>query len=188
LAPTPVQWAPPEAPLPPQFVALGRVLGPVGLRGELRIRSLHPGSAFESALLQQQHLLCIRLRAGRRTCSRFEVLQITAHGRDFRLSLLGVDDPLKAQWFDATELGVDRSALPPPSADEVYWVDLIGCRVENREGLMLGLIERMETNGVHDWLVVGPHWIPFVERHVDSVDIPARLCRVDWDPDWLKGT
>jgi 16S rRNA processing protein RimM len=54
----------------------------------------------------------------------------------------------------------------------------------NRSGTLLGEVDRMDTNGVHDWLIVGRYWIPFVEAYVDEVDLPGRTVRVDWQADW----
>jgi 16S rRNA processing protein RimM len=82
------------------------------------------------------------------------------------------------------ELGVSRAELPEPAPDEFYWEDLVGCVVTNRQGESLGLVDRLETNGVHDWIVVGHHWIPYVDRYIDQVDLAAKTIAVDWQPDW----
>ncbi|NBV89356.1 MAG: 16S rRNA processing protein RimM, partial [Betaproteobacteria bacterium] len=84
------------------------------------------------------------------------------------------------------QVGLDRSDLPEPEPEEAYWVDLVGAAVLNRTGDRLGQVDRLETNGVHDWLVVGPHWIPFVEAYVLEVQPEQGLIRVDWDPSWTE--
>jgi len=115
---------------------------------------------------------------------RASVLSVEPHGKDFRVQLRNIDSPEVAQRFVQAEIGVPRSALPAAAPDEAYWTDLLGCRVVNRSGEVLGLVDRMDTNGAHDWLIVGQHWIPFVEAYVDDVDLASRTVRVDWQADW----
>jgi 16S rRNA processing protein RimM len=31
---------------------------------------------------------------------------------------------------------------------------------------------------------VGRHWIPYVDRYIDQVDLAAKTIAVDWQPDW----
>ena len=53
-----------------------------------------------------------------------------------------------------TEVYVARSALPPPSADEYYWVDLEGLDVKTTEGVALGQVSHLFSTGANDVVVV----------------------------------
>lgn len=174
----------PDLPLcdpPPSFVALGLLLAPIGLKGALRMKAFHAGDPRTSALM---HLEEAVLRMPDGSHRRATVDSVEPNGKDFRIQLRTVDTPEMAQRHVRAEIGVPRQALPEAAPDETYWTDLLGCRVLNRSGTLLGEVDRMDTNGVHDWLIVGRHWIPFVEAYVDDVDLPSRTVRVDWQADW----
>ena len=112
------------------------------------------------------------------------VTSVEAHGKDLRVQIIGIETPEAAALLMRAQIGLPRKALPAPAPDEAYWTDLVGCRVTNREGLVLGTIDSMDTNGAHDWLIVGRHWIPYVDAFVDTVDTKAQTVTVDWQPDW----
>jgi hypothetical protein len=48
----------------------------------------------------------------------------------------------------------------------------------------LGHVDRLETNGQQDWLVVGQHYIPLVEKHVVSLGSDSTPMVVHWEKDW----
>jgi 16S rRNA processing protein RimM len=86
------------------------------------------------------------------------------------------------------EIFVPRSALPPPSAGEFYWVDLEGLRVLNADGADYGTVSHLFSTGANDVLVARgdrERLIPFVEPdYVRSVDFEAGVVTVDWDPEF----
>jgi len=88
-----------------------------------------------------------------------------------------------------TEIYVPRSALPPPTAGEYYWVDLEGLRVVNTEGVDFGVVSHLFATGANDVLVARDEkrerLIPFVQpQYVKGVDFDAGVVTVDWDPDF----
>ena len=74
---------------------------------------------------------------------------------------------------------------------EIYWADLVGVAVVNREGVALGKVVAVQEYGAHPVMRVAPgpaearseRLIPFVAAHVDEVDLPARRMVVDWQAD-----
>ena len=76
----------------------------------------------------------------------------------------------------------------PPGADEYYWVDLEGLRVETVGGAPLGILDHVFATGANDVLVVRgdrERMIPFVQPDVvTQVDFDAGVVTVDWDPDF----
>ena len=48
-----------------------------------------------------------------------------------------------------------REDFPDAGEDAVWAVDLVGCEVVNREGVTLGQIEGIGTNGVQDIFSIG---------------------------------
>ena len=76
------------------------------------------------------------------------------------------------------------ASFPPPGPGEYYWRDLIGLRVVNSDGTVLGSVDRLIGTGAHDVLVVRgeqERLIPFVDRFVDRVAPEDGLLRVDWE-------
>ncbi|HMA14972.1 MAG TPA: ribosome maturation factor RimM, partial [Kiloniellaceae bacterium] len=75
-------------------------------------------------------------------------------------------------------LYVERAALPEPEdAEEFYHADLIGLRVEDAAGRLLGHVKAVENHGAGDLLEVdraegqGPLLLPFTRRVVPLVDL-----------------
>jgi 16S rRNA processing protein RimM len=88
-----------------------------------------------------------------------------------------------------TEIYVPRSALPPPSEGEYYWVDLEGLRVVTVDGVSLGVVSHIFATGANDVLVARDdereRMIPFVvPQYVTSVDFDNNVVTVDWDPEF----
>jgi 16S rRNA processing protein RimM len=84
---------------------------------------------------------------------------------------------------------VPRAALPAAADNEIYWADLVGLAVVNREGVALGEVREVADFGAHPMLRVVDaggveRLIPFVVAYVDSVDVAARRVDVDWQPDY----
>jgi len=183
-APEPTQVAPlqflPSGPA--AFTPLGIVSGPLGLQGLLRVKSLHPDGVDASCLHSAPRLW---FRKSAHQWLQLKVQSVEPHGRDLKLGCFQIEHRDQAEQLALAQVGLDRSELPEPDADETYWVDLIGAQVITQSGQRLGPVERLETNGVHDWIVVGPHLIPFVEAYVLEVNLQQGIIRVDWDPDWM---
>ncbi len=112
------------------------------------------------------------------------------HGDVLVAQLSGIDDREQAFALRGFEIGVPRSALPPAGTDEVYWADLVGFAVVNREGQVLGEVEGVTAHGAHPLLRVrraggGPErLIPYVPAVIDGVDVQARRIDADWGEDY----
>ena len=86
------------------------------------------------------------------------------------------------------EIFVPAADLPPLDLGEYYWNDLIGLDVVNREGVALGVVERLVTTGPHDVLVIRgdrTHYVPFVASYVDDVVVDQKIV-VDWLEAWSE--
>ena len=103
-------------------------------------------------------------------------------------TLPGIEDRDAAEAMRGTEVWVPRSALPPPSPGEYYWVDLEGLRVANVEGVEFGTVSHLFSTGANDVLVARgerERMIPFIQPdYIVSVDFDARCITVDWDAEF----
>jgi len=67
----------------------------------------------------------------------------------------------------------------------VYWVDLVGCRVSDPQGICLGHVAAVEDYGAHPILKVDAgdgreRLVPFVDQWIVSVDVAGRTIVTDW--------
>jgi 16S rRNA processing protein RimM len=83
-----------------------------------------------------------------------------------------------------------RSTLPAKEASELYYSDLVGLAVVNRQGERLGVVSKVQDFGAHPVLCVADEataqerMIPFVAVYVDGVDVAAGRIDVDWQLDY----
>lgn len=94
-----------------------------------------------------------------------------------------------AQGLRGAAVQVDKSDLPKLPQGEHYWMDLMGLEVRSTEGVSLGKVTNMTSNGAQDVLVVTDgereRLIPFVSGPiVKSVDRDEGRIVCDWHPDY----
>lgn len=99
-----------------------------------------------------------------------------------------VDDRDLAATFMGWDILIEQDQLPKAAANEYYWLDLIGLRVENTQGNYLGIIDSVLETGANDVLVVKSdrsRAIPFLQgQTIISIDLTAGLMVVDWESDF----
>ena len=177
-------------PFPADAVEVGRIAGAWGVKGALRVQ---PYATSPQALFGARRWFLREPETPRPGATLPPLLRITSareQGEAIVATADGVVDRDAAEALRGARIFVSRGSFPTPGAGEYYWVDLIGCRVVNRDGLDLGQ--------VHDLMDLGPHavlqvrsgdpraderLIPFVAAYVDDVDVAARRIRVDWAVD-----
>ena len=118
-----------------------------------------------------------------------EVEDGRSHGRGVVMKFSEVPDRDTAYGLIGAELAMNGSGyLRRRCGAYAYWADLLGMRVENRDGVQLGMIAGFIETGANDVLVVQgdrERLIPWVlDQYVLDVDLAARQVRVDWDPDF----
>ena len=165
---------------PADLIAVGRVIDAYGVRGWVKIE---PYNTPEESVLRS----CRRwwLPDGRS----IEVERASLHGATVVCKPAGVEDRDAALALKGLELRASRAEFPAAQAGEYYWVDLVGCRVLNRQGLALGRVEQVVDHGAHPILVLrdevgAERLIPFVEAYVLEVDPAGRRIVADWQPDY----
>jgi 16S rRNA processing protein RimM len=101
--------------------------------------------------------------------ARREAIVVTAapHGRGLVLvALEGVGDRTAAEALRGARVLVPATDLPPPAADEFYYHEMVGVRVETTDGRALGAIAETFSTGTNDvWVVrdgTHEHLIPVI--------------------------
>jgi len=113
------------------------------------------------------------------------------HGRGLvLLGIEGVADRNAAEALVGARVLVRRAELPAPAADEFYYHDLVGCRVETTDGRALGAITATFSTGLNDvWVVrdgAREHLIPVIADVVRAIDAPAGRVVIDPLPGLLE--
>lgn len=168
------------------LIELGRTGGAYGFRGWVRVFPLETGEVLERV----RSWILTDMKG---VATPVEVKGLRRHGTGYIAKWDGCDTKEAADAVRA-KISVRRADFPDAGEDAVWAVDLIGCRVRNAEGVDLGEVVEVGTNGVQDLLVcayeredgrAARFMIPNVKDvYVRSIDVDAKLVEVDWDRDW----
>ena len=178
--------------LPADAIEVGRIADAWGIKGWFKVLS---HSADPEALFSSKRWYLQPAERGAKTFSGTLLLKVREakdHSGTVVATAQEVDDRDAAEALRGARIFVPRSSFPTASADEYYWVDLIGLVVVNREGVDLGVVKELLSTGPQTVLVLEheadgkplERMIPFVSAYVDAVDLPARRITVDWQPDY----
>jgi 16S rRNA processing protein RimM len=164
---------------------MGRVLAPYGVKGWIKVEAF---TSSPAALLDHDRWW-LAARTGREAWKEFPVLEARLHGRNIVAQLAGLADREAAAAWRGAMLGVPRGALPPPGEGQVYWADLIGLTVINRDGEIMGKVSGLLDTGAHPVLRVAgedgsERLIPLVPAHVDAIEPRAGRILIDWQMDY----
>ena len=158
------------------MIEYGRVADPYGVRGWLRV------VVDEPELLAAAPVWWIDGEA--RT-----VRESREHSGTLLARLEGIDSPEQARRFKGKPVSIPR---PEAGEGRYYWSDLVGLEVVNEEGVVLGLVKQMSSNGAHDVMEVSvmevtgerKRLLPFVPAYVKKIDLQKKRIEVEWQVDW----
>ncbi|HEC34113.1 MAG TPA: 16S rRNA processing protein RimM [Chloroflexi bacterium] len=172
---------PPPRPAEPRFLAVGRVLRPHGVRGELRVGLL---TDYPERLSLHRLLY---LGAEPRP---YEVEGVRFHQGAALIKLVGCDDRNEAEGLRGQLVQIPIEAAIPLEKGEYYHFQIVGVEVVTDEGESLGLVAEVLDTGANDvYLVRGPRGevlIPAIEEVVRELDLEARRMVVTLLPGLLR--
>ncbi len=108
------------------------------------------------------------------------------HGDQLVVRINNINDRDLAKQYTNLNICINRSQLPCLKEGEYYWVDLIGLRVIDQNGIELGIIEHFEPTGSNDVFVVKgskEYCLPYLDDVVKAVDLKAGTMKVIWEED-----
>jgi 16S rRNA processing protein RimM len=148
-------------------VCVAQIGAPHGVRGEVRLWTFtaDPGAVTQYGPLESED--------GKRT---FEIEKVRPAKGHLVVRLRGVADRDAAERLTNIKLFVPRERLPEIEADEFYHADLVGLRVEDKNGNEIGAVIAVHNFGAGDLLEIQPPeggamLLPFTETVVPNVDI-----------------
>ncbi|HKY00072.1 MAG TPA: ribosome maturation factor RimM [Steroidobacteraceae bacterium] len=162
-------------------IVLGRIAGPFGVRGWLKVASYTdpPAQIFEFPRWQAEGPRGARLE--------LRVIESRPHGKGFVARFEGFDDRDAAVALGKPELWVERAELPALPAGEHYRGDLVGYEVVNLAGEPLGRVDGFLDLPANAVMVVAgdrERWLPVGPGQLLRVDAGRRRITVDWDPEF----
>lgn len=164
-----------------RMVQVGSIAGLYGVRGWVRVLS-HTQPRDNILTYSPWYL------GGEGAWRPHRLIEARAQGQGILAHLAGCEDRDQAAALLGQPIAVRYDQLPALGADDYYWSDLEGLRVENLEGVDLGRVSHLFETGANDVLVVvgeRERLLPYVWNQViKRVDLAAGLLLVDWDPDF----
>jgi 16S rRNA processing protein RimM len=138
----------------PDSLIVGVLVGPHGLRGELKLRPL---TEFPERIPQLPEL---RLRYPDGTEARRRLLAARFHRQMFLLTLEGIETIEDAEALRGASVLIDRDQAAPLPEGRYYEHQLLGLRVLTPGGEELGRISEIIPGASNDVYVAGRYMIP----------------------------
>jgi 16S rRNA processing protein RimM len=153
-----------KEPVPPEFLIVGYILAPWGLRGEVKVEV---ATDFPERLAPQK-LVYLNARP-------LEIESCRPHKQHLVVKLATIDSVEDAEKLRGQDLTIPRSELYPLPEGQYYTFQLIGLKVVTTEGKTLGRITEIMATGSNDvYIVEGKRseiLIPAIEDVVKSIDL-----------------
>jgi len=167
----------PSEEIPPGYVAVARVLGAWGPRGELKVEPLAPADA---------------LRPGREVTVGGETTSIQGAGRSgrwMRLRLTGIAERQAAAGLRGEYLLVREDDLGALPEGQYYRFQLIGLRVVSNEGREMGRVGEVLSSPENDVFVVqgpvGELLLPATDEVIEEIDLESGTVTIEIIPGLL---
>jgi 16S rRNA processing protein RimM len=158
----------------PRYLAVGRVLRPHGIRGELRVEIF---TAYPERLGQHADLY-LAPPAHPEAVRPYPVEAMRSHRKALLLKLGGCDDRNTADELRGMLVQIPIEEAVPLEEDEYYHFQVIGVQVETEGGQSLGRVVDVLETGAHDvYIVRGPRGevlLPAVDELVLDLDVESR--------------
>lgn len=154
------------------LIAVGRISGTHGIRGQLRLHS------YSGNLASLQHAGEAQLALPDGSSLTVSIRRASRHSGKILLALDGYDSIDQVQQLTGAELLLRRNQLPALENDEYYWQDLLGLQVRTVDGELLGTVTGIMETGANDVYVVRndtgkEYLIPAIADVIETVDLAA---------------
>jgi 16S rRNA processing protein RimM len=172
----------------PRFLAVGRILRPHGLRGEVRVE-IHTDSPERFALYDRVYLAHAQADAGPANLLSvapgalpYALESHRFHGQYVLLKLAGIDDRTQADRLRELWVWIAPEQAEPLDEGEIYLHDMLELSVVTDEGEELGQIVQIIETGANPVYVVrgrqGEILLPDTDEVILEVDLEAEQVTV----------
>jgi 16S rRNA processing protein RimM len=151
------------------FLLIGKVAKPHGLRGQVKVYSY--ASSYETFFAGRE----IFLGQGEEM-KPLLISEVKVQSQSLLLHFQGLDNRQQVEAICGSSLYLREKDLQALPEGEYYWYQLIGSRVYNDQGRYLGILEEIFSTAAHDiWVIRNASQellLPAVGDFVISVDLP----------------
>jgi 16S rRNA processing protein RimM len=158
------------------LLPIGRVVKPHGVKGRMKVEYF--GEDLRGFVSYRE--IFIEDEKGRP--EPYEVLEASPQPPRLILRLKGIEKIEQAQPLIGKMILVEKEALPGLEEGEYYWADLLGMKVETREGKRIGKVTEIFSTGAHDVYVVegkrGEISLPAIGEVILGIDLGNRVIKV----------
>lgn len=168
----------PSLPKAADLIAIGKVLRPHGVHGEIRTLIL---TDFPERFMDTEEVFL--MSPDKRKIQRFEITGARFHANWVLLKLGGIDTPEQVSSFRHWLITVPQDDLVELEEGEYWHFQLEGLKVQDEQGQLVGtLTEVVETPG-HDLYAVHPPQgkeilLPAVKEYILNVDLDQGIMTV----------
>ena len=153
-------------------MAVGRILGPWGLQGDLKVEPL---TDFPERFKDLGRVYLVSPAGKEIVC---EVKSVRYAGESPLIVFNGYDSPEKLRELNGWLVKVPQEELVPPPEGRYYWHELIGMEVLSEGGEMLGSIVDIFETGSNDVYVMkrGKQevYLPATKEVIKRIDRKAK--------------
>jgi 16S rRNA processing protein RimM len=158
------------------FIPIGRVVKPHGVKGRMKVEY------FGEDLGRFVSYREIFIGDEKGGLESYEILEASPHPPRLILRLKGIEKIEQAEPLIGKTILVEKEALRDLEDGEYYWADLLGMKVETREGKRIGKVKEIFSTGAHDVYVVegkrGEILLPAVGEVILGIDLGKRVMKV----------
>jgi 16S rRNA processing protein RimM len=155
----------------PEYVLLGKVSKPHGIRGEVKI---YPYSGQPEQFVASYERLYLQCDDQTELLSRYTVERARVQGKQVLVALAECRDRNKAEALAGCQVYVAREDLPPLDEQEYYLHELIDKQLVDPDGRDLGTGKRIMVAGAQDQLVVEQegreYLVPIVSAFIVGIE------------------
>lgn len=159
-----------------QLIIIGKIIKPHGVRGEMKIQLL----TGEPRHFTPGNRLFIMGTAADEMPMECIVEDARPHKNGLLIFLDKIEDPDQAEKIRNRFLALPKSELTAPEEDEYFIFDLIGMSVSTTDGLFVGVLQDVLTQGPQDiYEIRHPeskkiNLVPSCRQFIKSVDVQGR--------------
>lgn len=158
------------------FVSIGRLGAPKGVKGDLKVQS-YSGESAHFRVLKEIELRPSAAGGAKTPSLRLKVLRVGGEGPSLTMAFEGYPSPEAARALTGRDIVVPRAEAAPLGPDEWYIDDLVGLELVSG-GERLAKVASVLEGGAEPWLEAvldgGRRAIvPFRGVYVGEVDIAA---------------
>lgn len=176
-----------------ELITLGRVQGIFGLNGAVKIYSwtAPKENIFNYRSWKLDFSETNKTEDLQKALTEFVLIEGRAHKKGLIAFLEGITNATDAQNLIGAYVRISKSDLPILAKDEYYWSELIGLKVFDLEGVLLGKVKNLIETGANDCLIVAPcrdsfdtkeRVLPYLSpEFIKKIDLVAGLIEIDWD-------